>query len=234
MRIAVVIPTLNEEAFVGATLDSVEPQRPSEVVVVDGGSTDRTVDVVARRAGRVIEERGGLGRQLNAGARHATAPVLLFLYADAVMPPGGLEAIERALRDERVVGGAFRLGLDGDRFAYRFIAATANLRNRFGLGPFGDQGIFVRRGVFEEIDGFRDGRHLEDLDLVRRLRRRGRFVVLPETIVTSVRRWEENGLVRTMVDHTLATTAWVLGRRRRPAESAERRARREASRSRLS
>ncbi len=231
LRLSVIVPTLNEGGTIAATLDRLAFERVHEVVVVDGGSTDATQTIAKAKAARpidskvpidqkvpldpkVLEQRGGLAAQLNRGAEAATGDVLVFHYADLRLPPDGFAAIEKVLRESEVVGGAFRFGLDSRRLVYRIVEFGTNLRNRLGFGPFGDQGIFARREVFLRIGGYRKDEAMEDFDLVRRLKRAGRFVMLPAAAVSSVRRWEADGILRTAVAHALASISYLVGRSR--------------------
>ncbi len=213
LRISLIIPTLNEESTIAATLDDLLARGAHEVIVVDGGSEDRTESLARPRATRFLRETGGLALQLNRGACSATGEVLLFHPADVRLPGTAFEEIERALARSGTVGGAFRLRLDSPRRAFRLIELLANLRNRLGFGPFGDQGIFTRRDVFERLGGFAAEASLEDLDLVRRLRRSGRFVILPTPIRASARRWEKDGLLATTAAHYWAGLIYLLGAR---------------------
>jgi GT2 family glycosyltransferase len=157
----------------------------------------------------------GLAAQLNRGVAAARGEILVFLHADTRLPRGGLAALEAALGDPAVAGGAFKLGFDSARLRFRAVAFFGNLRNRLGFGPFGDQALFARRSAFVEVGGFRAGKFLEDLDLVRRLRRRGRFRVLPQAVRTSARRWERHGFAGTLLLHWRLSAAYLLGRRER-------------------
>ena len=215
--VSVILPALNEEQALPCVLDRVRALDAKDVILVDGGSHDATASIAAGRVDRLIVQEGGLARQLNAGAAVATGDVLLFHYADVRLEAGALASIARALDDPRVVAGAFRLALDSSRCVFRFIAWAANLRNRTGFGPFGDQAIFVRRAVFEELGGFVPGAVLEDLDLVLRLRRRGRFCLLRDRAVSSVRRWEQGGVLRTSWAHFRVSVYYWLGLRKRAA-----------------
>ena len=193
--ISVVLPVLDELCRVGSALAALRAVGDHELVVADGGSTDGSLERARELADTVVVEPGGLARQLNRGAAATSGDVLFFPHVDTVLPVSWPQRIRQLLGEPRVLGGAFRLGLDSPRFTYRLISALANLRTACGVGPFGDQALFVRREAFEEIGGFREDVLLEDLDLVLRLRRRGRVVVAPETVRSSVRRWEHHGLL---------------------------------------
>lgn len=197
MRIAVVIPALNEAARIEACLRAVRMQQPGgtevDVVVVDGGSVDDT-RLLATRYARVTSASRGRGAQMNAGALAASGDVLLFLHADTVLPEGAFAAIDAALADGGVVGGTFRLRFDRDSPALRLYAWFTRFRWR--LFHYGDQGIFVRRSTFEALGGFREWPIMEDVDLLARLDAVGRTALLPLAVTTSARRFERHGVVR--------------------------------------
>jgi rSAM/selenodomain-associated transferase 2 len=202
MKLSVVIPTWNEAGNLATTLDAL-PKR-AEVVVADGGSVDGTVEIARRSGARVLACEQGRARQMNRGARETQGDTLLFLHADAVLGAGATEAIEGALADPAVVGGFFRLRIRSARTALRLAAFGSNLRAR-GLGlPYGDQGIFLRRSIYEELGGFPDVPFLEDLALIRMLRRKGRLAPLEVTLSTGDRHWRELGVVGTgLLDWTM-------------------------------
>lgn len=204
--ISAIVPTLDEEEHLPALLAALRQVPHVECIVVDGGSRDDTVALATASAHRVLVEPDGLAAQLNAGARAARAEVLFFPYADSRLPGGWEREIERVLARPGVVAGAFPLALDSSRLVYRAIAAGSRLRTRLGLGPLGDQALFVTRTAFESTGGFRSGPLLEDLDLVQRLRRQGRLVIAAAPVVSSTRRWEHDGLART----TLRNGAFLL------------------------
>ena len=213
-RVSIVVPPLNESEPIRATLDALGALFPEEVIVVDGGSQDGTADIARSLGFRTLTEDGGLARQINAGARAASGDVLLFNYADTELPPDALSEVRRAVARSEVVGGSFLLGFCSDRLGYRIISAGANFRNRLGFGPFGDQTIFVRREVFFELGEYRPEAFLEDFDFVRRSQARGEFVTIPLAVRTSVRRWEEKGVVRTLLFHWGMSAAYLFGKRR--------------------
>jgi len=202
MKLSVVIPTWNEAQHLAATLEGL-PKR-AEVVVADGGSADGTVEIARRSGARVLACEQGRARQMNRGARGTEGDTLLFLHADAVLGSDATEAIEGALADPAVVGGFFRLHIRSPRAALRLVAFGSDLRARaLGL-PYGDQGLFLRRSVFEDLRGFPELPFLEDVALIRMLRRKGRLARLDVTVATGDRHWRKLGvLLTTLLDWTM-------------------------------
>jgi rSAM/selenodomain-associated transferase 2 len=190
--VSIIVPTLNEEAHILPTLKALE-QLPGdkEIVVVDGGSTDATLELARSQAVTVLDAPRGRGPQMHAGALAAAGSVLWFVHADTIPPPAALHEIETALEDQSVVAGNFGLLFDGGSRAARRLTSIYPLLRLLRL-CYGDSGIFVRKRVYEQIGGFRALALFEDLDLLRRLRRAGRFVHLPCSIVTSSRRFEQH------------------------------------------
>jgi rSAM/selenodomain-associated transferase 2 len=169
------------------------------VILVDGGSDDATLRVAERFSGvHLLTSPRGRARQMNAGARAAQGDVLLFLHADTRLPDGALAAVSAALEDARVVGGRFDVRFDNPRAIFRMIAFFMNLRSRMSGISTGDQAIFVRRHVFEAMGGYPDVPLMEDVELSRRLKRRGRLAALSWRVTTSSRKWEREGALRTM------------------------------------
>jgi rSAM/selenodomain-associated transferase 2 len=208
--LSVVIPALDEAERIAAAVDSARAA-DVEVIVVDGGSSDDTAERAAAGGARVITAPRGRARQLDAGARASLGEALLFLHADTLLPAGYDAAVRRALRDPRVVGGAFRLRFDQATRALRWIERGARLRVAlFGL-PYGDQALFVRRATLAAIGGIPQVPVLEDLDLVRAMRRQGRLALLPLDAVTSARRYLARGPWRTAWRHALGALAWSIG-----------------------
>ena len=192
--ITVVIPTLNEARWVRGAVESVAADA-LEVIVVDGGSSDATVAEAASAGARVIAGRPGRASQMQAGAGWALGDWLVFLHADTRLEAGWSDAL-RAL-EGAFVAGAFCFRLDSPKARYRLVEVAVRLRcAALGL-PYGDQAIFVRRETFVGCGGFGDVPILEDVDLVRRVRRYGRLAFPSLHAVTSARRWEERGFLRT-------------------------------------
>jgi rSAM/selenodomain-associated transferase 2 len=181
------------------------------VIVVDGGSHDGTRELAARAGARVIPCVRGRAPQLRAGVRASKGDAVVLLHADTQLPRGWQVAVRDALRDERVVGGAFRLRFDERAPVYRFIEFGARLRVGVFRLPYGDQALFVRRRALDAIGGIPEAPVMEDLDLVVRMKRAGRLALLAAPAVTSARRYRTGGPLRTMLRHWIAAAAWTLG-----------------------
>jgi rSAM/selenodomain-associated transferase 2 len=208
MRIAVVVPVLEEAATLPRTLPAVLAALApgDELVVADGGSADGTAAVARRLGARVVSGPSGRGSQLNRGAAATTAEILLFLHADTVLPPGALGAVRQAIAGG-AAGGAFLVRFDSDRRLLRLGGWLVNLRTRALRLPLGDQAQFASRAAFERLGGFRDWPILEDLDLAWRLRRQGRLAIAGLRVTTSARRFLKLGVVRTVA---INWTIWLL------------------------
>jgi rSAM/selenodomain-associated transferase 2 len=188
--VSIIVPALNEEVAIGNTLRALSAlEGDKEVIVSDGGSVDRTVAIAASCGAKVIHAERGRGSQMHAGTLAAGGEILWFVHADTIPPPHALREMSEALRDERVVGGNFGLLFDGGSRAARQATFLYPLLRTLNL-CYGDSGIFCRRSIYQTIGGFRQLALFEDLDLLRRLRRRGRFVHLKCRITTSSRRFE--------------------------------------------
>jgi rSAM/selenodomain-associated transferase 2 len=207
MTVSVIIPTLNEEGCLGETLRRLSEQKPYELIVVDGGSTDATCQIAAS-SGRVLHGPRGRAAQMNHGAAHATGDVLLFLHADCSLESGALAAAERCLARRGVAAGCFRMAVESPGLVYRLIGAAATARVRLTGLIYGDQGLFVRRDRFQRVGGFPVLRLMEDVFLSLALRRQGRMVVAPRRIFVSPRRWHHQGVIRqTLRNWTLTALA---------------------------
>lgn len=210
MRFSVIIPALDEAQFVGRAIASAGVG-VADVLVADGGSTDGTPAAAVRLGAGVIDVPRGRGGQMDGAASVATGDVFVFLHADTTLPPLWHEAVEAALEDAGVVGGAFSLRIDGRGFFYRLVERSIALRSRaFGL-IYGDQAIFVRREAFFKAGGFRKLPLMEDVDCVRRLKKAGKVVVLDKSVTTSARRWEEKGLLINTVRNWFFLALYFMG-----------------------
>lgn len=204
MTIALIIPTLNEAATIGRTLTQAVAQEFDEIIVSDGGSTDPTPAMVQACCDRVPSARlvtasPGRARQMNAGAAASRSDVLLFLHADTELPPNAKALIEATLSNPNAVSGRFDVRFDRPSRWGRMISWFMNRRSRMTGIATGDQAIFVRRSVFDRLGGFTDIPLMEDIDFSRRIKRHGAMAAVPEPVITSFRRWEQNGPLRTIL-----------------------------------
>lgn len=204
MQLSIIIPVLNEAENLPGLLEHLVPLRAggSEVIVVDGGSGDGSPQLASRAGVRLVAAGRGRARQMNAGAAAASGDVLLFLHADTMLPMLAGQAIETAIRSggraaERA-WGRFDVRIDGRPFMLRVIAALMNWRSRLTGIATGDQAMFVTRRAFEAAGGFPEQPLMEDIELSKRLRALSRPICLAERVTTSGRRWEANGVWRTI------------------------------------
>jgi rSAM/selenodomain-associated transferase 2 len=211
MRFSVVIPTLNEELSLPGTLDAVRRLGSRiELIVADGGSKDRTVDIAQSYGATIVHAGQGRGSQQAAGAELGTGEVLWFLHADSIPAPDSLAAIERAFEDAAVVGGSFTLQFDGARLSARQLTFVYPYLRLLGL-CYGDSGIFARTEAYRAIGGFRPFPLFEDVDLVRRLKGAGKFVRLDCRLTTSSRRFERRNFALVFAHWTLLQVLYWMG-----------------------
>ncbi len=215
MTISVIIPTLNEEESLPRTLACLSAPALTEIIIVDGGSTDGTLSVArefcARTANaRVITSPQGRARQMNEGAQASQGEILLFLHADTQLPAQAGQIVESALAKRNAVGGRFDVRFDNPSAWSRIISSFMNQRSRLTGIVTGDQALFVRRQVFELLGGFAQIPLMEDIEFSSRLQQAGRTVALRDTVVTSFRRWDQQGPLRTiLLMWTLRFLYWV-------------------------
>jgi rSAM/selenodomain-associated transferase 2 len=218
-RISVIIPALDEEGSISRAIRSCREAGPSEVVVADGGSRDRTVEIARELADVVVFAPRGRAAQMNAGAAAALGEILLFLHADTRLPAGSASAVVDALRDPAVIGGAFRIRLAASPGAGRYVRGMLRITGRM-IGArasvmkayTGDQAIFVRTETFRAVGGYPGIPLMEDVELSRRMRRAGNTVLLPFRVASSGRRFEAWGPLRTVLFMWRLRIGYLLGK----------------------
>ncbi|MBI5099995.1 MAG: TIGR04283 family arsenosugar biosynthesis glycosyltransferase [Nitrospirae bacterium] len=210
-KISIIIITLNEEELIGGLLLSLRDVEDIEIIVSDGGSIDRTGRVASKYTDKVIRGERGRGKQLNAGAALATGDILWFLHVDSTPPDNFKYHILNTLEKPGVAGGAFTLEIDSDLSSLKFISRVVELRSMISRIPYGDQGIFVKRDVFEKINGFENIPLMEDIDFGRRLKKEGRIEILNQKIKTCARAWERDGVMRTTLRNWVYVTLFFMG-----------------------
>jgi rSAM/selenodomain-associated transferase 2 len=200
VTITVIIPTLNEESAIAQTIRHTTSLGFDHILVVDGGSCDQTLAIAQGLClARVLTAQPGRARQLNAAAKISASDVLLFLHADTLLPDTAKQNVESAFTDPVIVGGRFDVRFDNPSAWGHIISTFMNLRSRLTRISTGDQAMFVRRVVFEQLGGFSEIPIMEDIEFSTRLKRTGPIRMLRETVTTSFRRWEQQGPLRTIL-----------------------------------
>jgi rSAM/selenodomain-associated transferase 2 len=210
--ISVVIPVLNESEMIGRCLERLGEQiGPHEIVVVDGGSTDHTPDIVDTFPGvRCLRcPTAGRSNQMNHGADAAAGQILLFLHSDTFLPPGGLTMIETGLARAKIVAGSFSLRFDCHHVLLRLFARLSRINHT--LFTYGDQGLFMTRRVFECVGGFKEIPLMEDVEIQKRLRKLGGFMKIDQPVVTSARRFQSRGIIRQQLRNTILVLLYHAG-----------------------
>jgi uncharacterized protein len=209
LRIAVILPTLNEAALLPATLAAIG--RAAQIIVTDGGSLDATCAIARAHGADIVEGAPRRAAQLNAAVARTAADILLFLHADTLLPADWHEEVQRIMAQSNVVLGAFSLHIAGGGAAERIIAWAANRRSRYRQLPYGDQGLFIRRTDFLNIGGFPDVPIMDDYIFVKTLQNRGHIITSDFAVQTSNRRWRRLGSWRTTWRNQMVVLGYHLG-----------------------
>ncbi|MEH1966146.1 TIGR04283 family arsenosugar biosynthesis glycosyltransferase [Nostoc sp.] len=210
-KISIIIPAINEAGNIKEAIATTQQSINIEVILVDAGSKDGTVEIAQSLGVKVISSSLGRAVQMNVGALGASGEILLFLHADTRLPIGFDEMIRTALQEPGTVAGAFKLRIDASLLSLRWVEWGVNLRSHFYQMPYGDQAIFLTKEVFQQIDGFPELPIMEDFELMRRLKSIGRVVIIPMPVVTSARRWLQKGVFKTTLLNQIVIIAYLLG-----------------------
>ena len=213
MKISIIIPTLNESLLLQRLLCGLNKIIDSqvEIIVVDGGSNDNTLEIASKYAHQVFVTEQGRATQMNHGAAFAKGEVLFFLHADSMLTTNAFQKLKEIVKESAYVGGAFRLQIDSNKLLLSIISQVVNLRSRFFHLVYGDQGIFVRKKNFLEIGKFLITPLMEDVEFYGRLRASGKTVILNEKILTSARRWEKEGILYATFRNWLLLIMYYMG-----------------------
>ena len=209
--LSIIIPTLNEEGTLKETLAPIAPCLDCEIIVVDGGSKDGTIGIAHKYASVVLDSSPGRGIQQHTGACQAQGDLLLFLHADTLLPRGFKIMIERTLSEPKTVFGAFHLEHHPSTALLNLVGLMGNFRSLILKMPYGDQGLFMRRSDYFRVGGFKNLPIMEDVDLVRRLNKIGKFKLVKAKVRTSARRYDRNGIVYTTVRNWSLIIRYLLG-----------------------
>ena len=210
-NLSIIIPTLNEENVLEKTLSPLANKKNCEVIVVDGGSSDATLSLAEKAGCKTIASPRGRGRQMNLGTGKATNEVLLFLHADTLLPENFPELIHAAVDRPAFAAGAFSLAIDSPSKSLAAIASMANLRSRLLHLPYGDQALFTTQKMFSAIGGFAEIEIMEDFVFVQKMKKKGTIIILPEYAITSARRWQNMGIVRTTLINQIIIVGYRIG-----------------------
>ena len=211
LNISIIIPTLNEAHTIGVLLQEIQGVPGTEIIVVDGGSQDNTAEIAASFGVKLLKTSPGRARQMNKGAEAAQGGILLFLHCDTWLEAGFADAVRAAVGQPGVAAGAFRLAINCRGLGLRIIERLVNFRSTFLKMPYGDQGIFLSSQEFKAIGGFPLQPIMEDFELMRRLRRRGKVHILPFKAFTSDRHWNRQGIIRTTLINQAMIIAYLFG-----------------------
>lgn len=209
--ISVIIPTLNEEEHLPQTLAWLENVENLEIIVADGGSEDTTVKLAEASAAQVIYSPRGRGAQLNHGVKASAGELLLFLHSDTRLPDNFTPLIHHTLGHKNCAAGAFSLKIDSPKRSLALISYCANLRSHFLQLPYGDQAIFTSRKIFDRVAGFPEVPIMEDYIFIKNIQKYGKIYTLDESVLTSARRWQNMGTIRTTLINQLIVVGYSCG-----------------------
>ncbi len=213
--ISIIIPVFQEKETINnfiTTLSDTLGSISNEIIVVDGSKDNDTIKNIRDPNIIKVSSKHGRGQQLNTGAQIANGDILLFLHVDTLLPSFALEDICTALKEKNVGAGAFDIAINSKKIRYRFLACMISFRVRIFRNPFGDQAHFFTQDYFQEIGGYQNIKIMEDLEIMRRIRKRGdSIVILKNKVITSSRRWDQEGSIRGILRNWYIRLRYYLG-----------------------
>ncbi|QTA83734.1 Transferase 2, rSAM/selenodomain-associated [Desulfonema limicola] len=214
-HISIIIPVYHESAVINHTLKNLYNNNTKinfEIIVVDGSKENDTINAIYHKQVKKISSPKGRGIQMNMGAELASGKILLFLHADTCLPDKGLEQVCRLLSRQDIIAGAFDLGINSVKKIYRIIEKTASIRSRFTRIPYGDQALFIKKDYFFNIRGFQNIPVMEDVDIMRRIKKnKSKIIILPLKVLTSPRRWETEGILYGTIRNWMLMIFYFIG-----------------------
>ena len=209
--ISIIIPTLNEAGNIKETIISSQFSNNVEIIVVDGGSKDETLFIAKSLNVKVLISPPGRANQMNAGAMAASGEILLFLHADTRLPINFEQMMRTTLAKPGIVAGAFALRINAPNLGLRLVELGVKWRSHLWQMPYGDQGIFLTKDVFQQVGNFPQIPIMEDFELIRKLKTMGKIYLLPTPVITSPRRWLKKGIIQTTILNQIIVIAYLLG-----------------------
>lgn len=211
-KISLIIPIFNEEKVINELINSLLPYKSVEIIFVDGGSQDNTVNIIQKSGLKVIISAvARRSYQMNLGAKEAQGGILLFLHGDTFLPENFEQIILDTINQKDFVAGAFQLQIDSPKFIFRGLEMLVKWRSQLFSLPYGDQAIFLTKKQFEQVDGFDDLAIMEDFALMKKLQSQGKIYLTAEAVTTSARRWEKLGIIKTTIINQLMILGYYLG-----------------------
>ena len=198
--ITIIIPVLNEEKNIAKVLENISQlDGEKEIIVVDGGSIDNTVGIVEKKDVILLSSEKGRGCQMNKGAEIAKGETLLFLHADTKLPDNAILEIDKVMKAPESIGGRFDVRFDDNRFIFKLIAFLMNWRSSLTEIFTGDHAIFIRKSAFKELGGYSEIPLMEDIELSKKMKRKGKVACINNCVITSARKWKEEGIIKTIL-----------------------------------
>lgn len=210
-EITVIIPVINEEKNLIKLFSNLVEKPEIEFIFVDGGSNDNTFNLI-KKAGFKVILSPILRRsyQMNLGAKKAQGKILLFLHGDTILPDNYDQVIINTVQKNNFITGAFKLKIDNQKPIFRLIETLVHWRSQYLSSPYGDQGIFIKKQIFESVKGYQDLAIMEDFDLIKRVKKLGKIYIVNASVITSARRWEKVGIIKTTLINQLIIMGYYL------------------------
>jgi rSAM/selenodomain-associated transferase 2 len=212
---SIIIPVLHEQDTINSLITSLKQlstKKTIEIIVVDGSESKDTINEITEKSVIKLTSQKGRAVQMNKGAKHASAEILIFIHADTRLPKNGLEIIQETMKNKHLVGGAFSLQIQSKHKLLQTVAAISTLRSQITQAPYGDQVHFIRKTFFENIKGYKTMPIMEDVEIMRRIKKNnGKIKILPHHVITSDRRWQKEGLLYTNLRNTIIICLYWVG-----------------------
>ena len=209
-QISIIIPVLNEADNIESVINQIQKTENIEIIIVDGGSQDHTVEIAQSLGVKVIVTQRGRALQMNAGAKIATGEILLFLHGDTQLPTEFEKDVRKIWINDNIIAGAFQLKIDNSQWSLRLIEKTVFWRSKYLQMPYGDQAIFIKASTFWQVGGFPEQPIMEDFEFIRRLNRLGKIEILSSSVITSGRRWQKLGVFKTTLINQFVVFGYYL------------------------